>query len=39
MAVMLSELERTGAFDRKLLVIVPTTGTGWINPVAPRSLG
>jgi uncharacterized membrane protein len=36
--VLLSELERTGAFDRKLLVIVPTTGTGWINPVAARSL-
>ena len=38
MAVLLSELERTGAFNRKLLVIVPTTGTGWINPVAARSL-
>jgi uncharacterized membrane protein len=38
MAVMLSELERTGAFDRKVLVIIPTTGTGWINPVAARSL-
>jgi uncharacterized membrane protein len=38
MALLLSELERTGAFDRKLLVIMPTTGTGWINPVAARSL-
>jgi uncharacterized membrane protein len=38
MAVLLSELERTGAFTRKVLVIVPTTGTGWINPVAARSL-
>ncbi|HEX2285921.1 MAG TPA: alpha/beta hydrolase, partial [Mycobacterium sp.] len=38
MAVLLSELERTGAFDRKLLVIIPTTGTGWINPIAARSL-
>lgn len=38
MAVLLSELERTGAFERELLVIVPTTGTGWINPVAARSL-
>jgi uncharacterized membrane protein len=38
MAVLLSELERTGAFDRKLLVIIPTTGTGWINPLAARSL-
>ena len=35
-AVLLSELDRTGAFDRKVLVIVPTTGTGWINPVAAR---
>lgn len=38
MAVVLSELERTDAFDRELLVIMPTTGTGWINPVAARSL-
>lgn len=38
LAVLLSELERTGAFDRKLLVIVPTTGTGWINPVAARAI-
>jgi uncharacterized membrane protein len=37
-AVLMSELERTGAFTRKVLVIVPTTGTGWINPVAARSL-
>ena len=36
--VLVDELERTGAFDRQLLVIVPTTGTGWINPVAARSL-
>ncbi|KUI06174.1 hypothetical protein AU188_02480 [Mycobacterium sp. IS-3022] len=38
MAVLLSELERTGAFERELLVIIPTTGTGWINPVAARAL-
>ncbi|KUI30997.1 alpha/beta-hydrolase family protein [Mycobacterium sp. GA-2829] len=37
-AVLLSELERTGAFDRELLVIVPTTGTGWVNPVAARAV-
>ncbi len=36
--VIVRELERTGAFDRKLLVVVPTTGTGWINPVAARAL-
>jgi uncharacterized membrane protein len=38
MQVILGELERTGAFTRKLLVLIPTTGTGWINPVAARSL-
>lgn len=32
--VVVRELVRTGAFARKLLVLVPTTGTGWINPVA-----
>ncbi len=36
--MLLRELERTGAFERKVLVIVPTTGTGWINPVAARAL-
>jgi uncharacterized membrane protein len=38
MAVLVGELERTQAFTRKLLVIAPTTGTGWIDPVAARSL-
>jgi uncharacterized membrane protein len=38
MALLLSELERTGAFTRKVLVIAPTTGTGWVNPIAARSL-
>jgi uncharacterized membrane protein len=38
LAVLLGELERTGAFTRKLLVIAPSTGTGWIDPVAARSL-
>jgi uncharacterized membrane protein len=28
----LKELERTGAFDRKVLVVATTTGTGWLNP-------
>lgn len=38
-AVLLSELERTRAFDRELLVIVPTTGTGWstLSPPARSS--
>ncbi|BBX20217.1 hypothetical protein CRI77_04385 [Mycolicibacterium duvalii] len=38
MAVLLSELERTRAFEREVLVIAPTTGTGWINPVAAASV-
>jgi uncharacterized membrane protein len=38
LAVLLSELQRTHAFDRKLLVIIPTTGTGWVDPIAARSL-
>ncbi|MCI4674533.1 alpha/beta hydrolase [Candidatus Mycolicibacterium alkanivorans] len=37
-AVLLSELQRTKAFDRKVLVIIPTTGTGWVDPVAARSI-
>lgn len=38
MDVVVRELERTGAFDRQLLVVVPTTGTGWVNPVAARAI-
>lgn len=38
MDVLVAELRRTGAFTRKLLVLAPTTGTGWIDPVAARSL-
>jgi uncharacterized membrane protein len=38
MDVVVRELERTGAFDRKVLVIIPTTGTGWVNPVAARAI-
>ncbi|CAN5608028.1 alpha/beta hydrolase [soil metagenome] len=38
MAVLGSELERTGAFDRKVLVIIPTTGTGWVDPIAARAI-
>jgi uncharacterized membrane protein len=37
-AILVRELDRTRAADRKVLVIVPTTGTGWINPVAARAL-
>ncbi|HEY6495923.1 MAG TPA: alpha/beta hydrolase [Trebonia sp.] len=30
--LVLRELERTGAFNRKVLVVGTTTGTGWVNP-------
>ena len=31
-ALVVRELERTGAFNRKVLVVATTTGTGWLNP-------
>jgi uncharacterized membrane protein len=33
-ALALAELERTGAFDRRLLMVVSPTGTGYVNYVA-----
>ncbi len=33
-----AELERTGAFDRKVLMVATTTGRGWVNPRAVDSL-
>ncbi|HZA10364.1 alpha/beta hydrolase [Mycobacterium sp.] len=36
--ILVSELDRTHAWDRTLLVIVPTTGTGWVDPAAARSI-
>ncbi|GEE01182.1 hypothetical protein nbrc107696_16280 [Gordonia spumicola] len=38
MRVVVDELERTGAFDRKTLVVIPTTGTGWVNPTAAQTI-
>jgi len=38
LAVLLAELQRTRAFERKLLVIMPTSGTGWVDPVAARAI-
>ena len=32
------ELERTGAFQRKVLVVAGATGTGWIEPEAANSI-
>jgi uncharacterized membrane protein len=31
-ALVVRELDRTGAFDRAVLVVATTTGTGWVNP-------
>lgn len=36
--VAVAELERTGAFDRSVVAVVTTTGTGWVNGLAPDSL-
>jgi uncharacterized membrane protein len=36
-ALAIRELERTGAFDRELLVAVSPTGTGYVNYVAVES--
>ncbi|MEV5649401.1 alpha/beta-hydrolase family protein [Nocardia sp. NPDC052254] len=33
-----AELERTHAFDRKVLAIVTTTGTGWVNSTTAGAL-
>ncbi|WP_040773678.1 alpha/beta hydrolase [Nocardia pneumoniae] len=33
-----AELERTGAFDRQVLVVVTTTGTGWVNSLAAGAI-
>ncbi|MFI7272432.1 alpha/beta hydrolase [Streptomyces sp. NPDC049879] len=32
------ELERTGAFDRDVLAVTGTTGTGWVNPTTVEAL-
>jgi len=33
-----AELERTGAFERKVLVVVTTTGTGWVDSTSAASI-
>ena len=32
--LLVRELSRTGAFDRKALIVVTTTGTGWVDPAS-----
>ncbi len=34
----IAELERTGAFEREVLVAVTQTGTGWVDPDAARTI-
>jgi uncharacterized membrane protein len=36
--LVVRELERTGAFDRAVLVVATTTGRGWINEVAASAV-
>ncbi|TMR99278.1 alpha/beta hydrolase [Nonomuraea basaltis] len=37
-ALAVRELERTGAFDRPVLAVLGTTGTGWVDPRIPDTL-
>jgi uncharacterized membrane protein len=37
-ALAVRELERTGAFQREVLAVVTTTGTGWVDPNAASAL-
>lgn len=37
-ALLHRELARTGALDRGHVVVVPTTGSGWVNPTAARAV-
>lgn len=36
--LVVDELNRTQAWDRESVVIIPTTGTGWINPHAAQAI-
>lgn len=37
-ALAVAELERTGAFDREVICVITSTGTGWVEPAAPEAL-
>ncbi|WP_169946581.1 alpha/beta-hydrolase family protein [Microbispora sp. H11081] len=37
-ALAVREMERTGAFGRKVICVVTTTGTGWVDPQAATAL-
>jgi len=34
---VVAELERTGAFEREAILVIVTTGTGWVNEWVPSS--
>ena len=36
-AAVVAELERTGAFEREAILVIATTGTGWVNEWVPSS--
>ena len=38
-ALAVRDLERAGSFDRSALVVVTTTGTGWVDQVKARDAG
>src|SRR5690606_18532422 len=35
--LVVGELDRTGAWDREALLVVATTGTGWVDPGLART--
>lgn len=36
-AAVVAELERTGAFERDAIMVITTTGTGWVNEWVPSA--
>ncbi|WP_243655031.1 alpha/beta hydrolase [Nocardia alba] len=36
--VAIAELDRTRAFDREVLVVISTTGTGWVDTISAESI-
>ncbi|WP_248475040.1 alpha/beta hydrolase [Tomitella fengzijianii] len=38
MRLLREEIARTGAFDREAVIVIPTTGTGWVNPTAAQAI-
>lgn len=38
MDLLRAEMARTHAFERAAVVVIPTTGTGWVNPTAAQAI-